>query len=242
MPNSSIWLGDSERNSGLKRAIMTSQKQITTNRENAKNSSGPRTQAGKVRSSQNARKHGLYATQVVTLGEDPEAFEAFREDLHISLKPVGALEQQLADRITVGLWRLRRVPEIEAALVAHSHYSVLGDRSQEKVSAIKRRLMGYVGEGPILTSNEHYMAAKEREQECEAALNEDLPLFGATFVAAEPMLSRLTRIAAVTEASVYRAIKELERLQGERGKRVPETPVIEVYDAQPLPTPSREAD
>ena len=221
---------------------MTSQKQITANRENARNSSGPRTQAGKVRSSQNGRKHGLYATQVVTLGEDPEAFEAFREDLRISLKPVGALEEQLAERITVGLWRLSRVPEIEAALFAHSHYSVLRDRSQEKVSAIRRRLTSYGGERAILTSNEHYVAAEERKQEIEAALNEDRPLFGATFVAAEPMLSRLTRIAAVTEASVYRAIKELERLQGERGKRVPETPVIEVHDAQPLPTRSRETN
>jgi hypothetical protein len=38
---------------------VASQKQIAANRENAKRSTGPRTRAGKKRSSKNSRKHGL---------------------------------------------------------------------------------------------------------------------------------------------------------------------------------------
>ena len=48
---------------------MTSQKQIEANRRNAKQSTGPRTTAGKQRTSQNALKHGLSAEQSVILGE-----------------------------------------------------------------------------------------------------------------------------------------------------------------------------
>lgn len=38
---------------------MATQKQISANRENAKRSTGPRTRAGKKRSSENSLKHGL---------------------------------------------------------------------------------------------------------------------------------------------------------------------------------------
>ena len=38
---------------------MASERQIAANRENAKRSTGPRTEAGKLRSSRNAFKHGL---------------------------------------------------------------------------------------------------------------------------------------------------------------------------------------
>jgi hypothetical protein len=38
---------------------MTSEKQIAANRRNAKRSTGPKTTAGKLRSSQNAYRHGL---------------------------------------------------------------------------------------------------------------------------------------------------------------------------------------
>jgi hypothetical protein len=39
---------------------MTSQKQIDANRANAKRSTGPRTAAGKMKSSRNALRHGLF--------------------------------------------------------------------------------------------------------------------------------------------------------------------------------------
>lgn len=46
---------------------MTSERAIRANRSNAKASTGPRTRAGKARSGQNARKHGLSAA-----GSNPE--------------------------------------------------------------------------------------------------------------------------------------------------------------------------
>ena len=44
---------------------MTSLQQIEANRRNAQNSIGPRTEAGKQRSSRNAARHGLTAETVI---------------------------------------------------------------------------------------------------------------------------------------------------------------------------------
>ena len=53
---------------------MTSEKQRKANRQNAKKSTGPRTEDGKASTSQNALKHGLLARDAVLPGEDPADF------------------------------------------------------------------------------------------------------------------------------------------------------------------------
>ena len=51
---------------------MASDKQIAANRANAKKSTGPRTAAGRAKSSRNAYRHGLS----VPMQPDPQAMEA----------------------------------------------------------------------------------------------------------------------------------------------------------------------
>jgi len=46
---------------------MTSERKIAANRNNAKKSTGPRTEAGRATSRQNARRHGL----ATGIGSDP---------------------------------------------------------------------------------------------------------------------------------------------------------------------------
>jgi len=65
----------------------------------------------------NALSHGLTAKSVVIKGEDPEAFEALREDFISEFLPETTLEHQLVDRLAGIFWRLRRIPEIEASLI-----------------------------------------------------------------------------------------------------------------------------
>jgi len=96
---------------------MTSQKQLEANRANAKRSTGPRTSDGKARSRMNAVKHGLTAKYIVIGDEDPDEFEALRADLEADFQPSTRLEHELIDRLAGLLWRLRRVPGVEAALV-----------------------------------------------------------------------------------------------------------------------------
>ena len=93
---------------------MTSEKQIEANRQNARKSTGPRTQEGKDRVSNNAVKHGLLSQDVLVPGEDRVALRELSERLQEELEPVGELEDMLVDRIVAAYWRLRRVGRVEA--------------------------------------------------------------------------------------------------------------------------------
>ena len=95
---------------------MTSLKQIEANRRNAEDSTGPRSKAGKQRSSRNAIRHGLTAETVIEPLEDAEDYAAFEEAIAASFDPETAVERELILRLASLLWRLRRATSIETAL------------------------------------------------------------------------------------------------------------------------------
>jgi hypothetical protein len=65
----------------------------------------------------NALKHGLTARQVTVFDESPEVFDRFyRRELMLSLCPDGLMEIQLAERIAIKAWRLRRAYRVESGL------------------------------------------------------------------------------------------------------------------------------
>jgi hypothetical protein len=97
---------------------MTTTKQVEANRKNALVSTGPRTLAGKARAGQNALRHGLGSALPVLPGERAEDWEAHRDGVLASLLPVGALEESLANRVALCLWRLGRVAAYETAVTA----------------------------------------------------------------------------------------------------------------------------
>ncbi len=94
--------------------FMTTKRQTAANCQNAKKSTGPRTKAGKGRASRNAVQHGLRALELLTPDESPADYEAFCNDALASLKPVGFLETELAEKIINRSWRLRRCERLEA--------------------------------------------------------------------------------------------------------------------------------
>lgn len=96
---------------------MSTAKQVKANRNNARKSTGPRTEAGKETSSRNAVRHGLTAEHHFVDGEDQGAFEQLRTALADQMEPVTVMELLLLDRLAATLWRLRRVPAIEAAVI-----------------------------------------------------------------------------------------------------------------------------
>ncbi len=100
---------------------MSSEQKIAANRINAQLSTGPRTTDGKARVASNALKHGLTGKQIVLPNENPDDFDAFRVGLLNELNPSGELEGVLAEKIVADLWRLRRVPVLEAALHKRGH-------------------------------------------------------------------------------------------------------------------------
>ncbi len=67
-----------------------------------------------------ALKAGLFSKLLVisALGETAEELDNFRQQVGADLLPVGAVETELADRVAVLMWRLRRVARHEAAALA----------------------------------------------------------------------------------------------------------------------------
>jgi hypothetical protein len=98
-------------------AILSEARQ-TASAANARLSTGPRTEEGKARSSQNARKHGLTAAQLIIAAEDREEFEELSAQLHTDIRPEGALQQILFDQLVASAWNLRRIGSMEAELTA----------------------------------------------------------------------------------------------------------------------------
>src|SRR6266404_8260539 len=65
---------------------MTSEARQIANSANALLSTGPRTDEGKARSSQNARKHGLTSAEIVLAFEDREEFEELQSQLQDDIR------------------------------------------------------------------------------------------------------------------------------------------------------------
>src|SRR5438874_6027153 len=97
---------------------MVSQRQLNANRQNAQKSTGPKTEEGKQKSSQNARTHGLFCHSLLLPHEDKTLFYTIRNSYLLSLKPQNLPELQLVDQIVSSAWRLRRLQDAESLLHA----------------------------------------------------------------------------------------------------------------------------
>ncbi len=94
---------------------------------NGAKSNGPKTEAGKAISSQNALHFGLNASQVIIGGEDPAEFEELLADLSDTYCPGSLVEFDLVCEMAAARWRLRRLPKMEQA----AHYAALARVKKE---------------------------------------------------------------------------------------------------------------
>ena len=94
-----------------------SEKKIEANRRNARQSTGPKTDAGKHASRLNAVTHGLLANAVViTAGdyqEDEQEFAQLLEELREQFTPVGVAEDLEVQKIALCYWRKMRAVRYE---------------------------------------------------------------------------------------------------------------------------------
>ena len=98
---------------------MPTQRQIEANRQNAQNSTGPKSPKGKAVVALNAMKHGLLSEVTLIEGETEKDLVGFGQRLRTQLAPVGELEILLVDRVISNAWRLRRVVRMEGAFLAY---------------------------------------------------------------------------------------------------------------------------
>jgi hypothetical protein len=93
-------------------------RRAATNRANSQHSTGPRTEAGKQRSSRNALRHGLTAQTAVLPTEDPAVYQRHIRQFLDEYAPATSSEAQLVHEIANTAWRLNRIPFLEAELLS----------------------------------------------------------------------------------------------------------------------------
>jgi hypothetical protein len=105
---------------------MSSQNKTTTARANGAKSRGPITPAGRARSSQNATRHGLATrtaalppASVVLPDESRADFQRLLDSYLDQFSPAGPVEVELVEAMVSARWRLRRIAEIETAMLSN---------------------------------------------------------------------------------------------------------------------------
>jgi hypothetical protein len=155
-----------------------SERKLKANRENAKKSTGPRTDRGKSYSRRNALKHGLCARQLRDLhirGEDPGEFSRLHSCFRDELQPVGALEELAVQRIAQYQWKLIRAWLCENAVIRIA---------QDQAERRERELLYFAPtKGWCPVSRDHRSRLEEAEKEIRStrkvsnAVKETIRLF-----------------------------------------------------------------
>jgi hypothetical protein len=104
-------------------------------------STGPRTEAGKERSSQNATKTGLFAAHDFILEGERDEYTKTLADLWTELQPEGILEETFTSEIMSATWRLRRCRLVEATLATRDLSDE--DLAREQKSVARARAQSY---------------------------------------------------------------------------------------------------
>jgi hypothetical protein len=89
----------------------------SASRVNGSKSRGPVTEQGKLASSHNSHKHGLYSEALLLVSEDSHEFLNLREALENSIQPEDEYERLLVGRLANAHVRLNRVLKIEADMM-----------------------------------------------------------------------------------------------------------------------------
>ena len=159
--------------------------QLEARRNNAQQSTGPRSEAGKRRAALNALKYGHYTGPqtmehgMLLLGENPAEFHAFRNSLIASRQPADAVERMLVEDVAMLAWKKRRLNRAQEGLQLRNlelleldrHRQALevgresADVSQEEVlkAGLRRAPKSAAKFGEILSHLETLMALASRQ-------------------------------------------------------------------------------
>jgi hypothetical protein len=95
---------------------MSTQAQIDANRQNAKLSTGPKTEQGRAKSAANSTRHGLQANPTTILENNPHErsqYDQLKAKLLKQCLPEGELEFQAFERYTFALFQADRARQME---------------------------------------------------------------------------------------------------------------------------------
>ncbi|HEV2550235.1 MAG TPA: hypothetical protein VGU20_23185 [Stellaceae bacterium] len=180
---------------------MATKRQIKANRENSLKSTGPTSREGKRASSKNALKHGLRAEQNVFFDEETEEYQALEDALLDEFLPVGAIEEHLVCQLVNRIWQQRRIPRIEAGLVAGAAAFVKACIEQYRKEVAERA-------SPRAEPDRSPIPAISAGRAFEELASDGKI----------PLLQLLARYAAAADRGFFRDLRELEHRQAKRKK------------------------
>jgi hypothetical protein len=185
---------------------MATQAQILANRQNAQKSTGPRTAEGKANSAQNATKHGLFARQNVVIPENQAQFDDLRDEMLADLAPVGAMEAILAERIVSLTWRLKRAQRMQD--------EVIDVKIRAEINSSKPRLSK-----SLITGRSTRLSKNSKRCYDDLALG----LVTKWDFEEDKVLERMSMYERRFEASLFKTMAELKKLQVARKRDQAET-------------------
>jgi len=92
--------------------------QAAASRTNGALSNGPVTGEGKARSSQNATKHGIFSSKILTAGESQQDFDQLAESITSRWNPATDEEREAVRELVLLRWRIRRCSAVEVHLLS----------------------------------------------------------------------------------------------------------------------------
>jgi len=199
---------------------MATRKQIAANRNNAKKSAGPKTAAGKVISSYNAVKYGLFCRDLLRFPwENADEFQSMRTRLWDELQPEGVREEWLAEHILGLLWRLRRGAIAEAGIIFYRVRDLqgLGPKTYAKLIP-EFELPDEIGDG-LARQSDPDPGQPGKQISIAAPPRPSIAVIGKAYtvdVQDGDVLSKVRRHETSLENSLFKAQRELERLQEKR--------------------------
>jgi hypothetical protein len=178
---------------------MATQAQILANRRNAAKSTGPKTPEGKAVVAKNATKHGLFSQGDVVISENQAGFDALREEMLNELAPVGVMESILAERIVSLTWRLKRAERM--------HNEVIDAKIRRETNGMLPKLSKTLITGEPCDKSKY-------SKDCY----DDLALgyIAMWDFAEQRALERLSMYERRFEASLFKTMAELKKLQSAR--------------------------
>ena len=117
---------------------MTSPARAAANAANAQLSTGPRTAAGRARSSRNAIKHGLTSQDLIVREDEQDDFHHLQQALLQELAPEGAVEMFTFNQLLRAAWNMERARRLETDLFANGLDPLLDESAGKTLDRIHR--------------------------------------------------------------------------------------------------------
>jgi hypothetical protein len=121
--------------------LMASLNQLAANRANAQLSSGPTSSEGKAKVSHNALKTGLTGRTILLPTDDVAVYQAQVERIFRQLAPESDEEKRLTQSLADTLWRLDRIPALEAGIYAIGRRELAAQFTDEEDEAVRKAMI-----------------------------------------------------------------------------------------------------